>query len=46
MKSKFEKLKTKIKDKKELFKQVNNENPGTFKNFFQALGIRVVDLKN
>jgi len=43
MKDKIDKLKTKLKDKKESMKQVNNNHKDNIKNFFQACGIRMVN---
>lgn len=44
MKEKLRKLKSKIKNKKEIFKQVNSESPGNLQNFFQACGIRRISM--
>ena len=43
MKDKIDKLKTKFKNKKEVFKQVNSESKENLKGFFKACGIRLVN---
>lgn len=43
MKGKIDKLKLKLKDKKEVFKQVNKDRKEDIQNFFQACGIRTVN---
>lgn len=44
MKEKIKKLKSKIKNKKEIFKQVNSEKSGGIQDFFSACGIRRVSM--
>ena len=43
MKNKIDKLKLKLKDKKEVLKQVNKDSKENLQNFFQACGIRTVN---
>ena len=43
MKNKIEKIKEKLKDKKEIIKQANSNHKESFKSFFQACGIRTVN---
>lgn len=43
MKDKIDKIKEKLKDKKEDLKQANNNHKETFKSFFQACGIRTIN---
>jgi uncharacterized protein YjbJ (UPF0337 family) len=43
MKGKFEKLKGKLKDKKDVIKQASNSRKDNVKNFFQACGIRMIN---
>jgi len=43
MKEKIDRFKEKLKDKKEVIKQANNNHKESFKSFFQACGIRTVN---
>lgn len=43
MKNKIEKIKVKLKDKKEDLKEANNNHKESFKRFFQACGIRTIN---
>ncbi len=43
MKNKVNKLKTKLKDKKDSLKQAGINNKENFKSFFQACGIRTIE---
>ena len=43
MKDKIDRLKGKLKDKKEVIKQANSQNKESFKSFFQACGVRTIN---